>query len=87
MTIQPLCDILPTRKADVAQQVEQLIRNEQVSGSSPLVGSLNPLVIRNTDIQGPDEIGSFLRGVLLGRRASGRFIHVWVWLLAVMCKT
>jgi hypothetical protein len=27
-------------QADVAQQVEQLTRNEQVSGSSPLVGSL-----------------------------------------------
>lgn len=40
MTIQPLYDILPARQADVAQQVEQLIRNEQVSGSSPLVGSL-----------------------------------------------
>ncbi len=34
------CDILSTRQADVAQQVEQLTRNEQVSGSSPLVGSL-----------------------------------------------
>jgi hypothetical protein len=28
------------KQADVAQQVEQLTRNEQVSGSSPLVGSL-----------------------------------------------
>jgi hypothetical protein len=26
-------------KADVAQLVEQLIRNQQVSGSTPLVGS------------------------------------------------
>jgi hypothetical protein len=33
------CDILFTCQADVAQQVEQLTRNEQVSGSSPLVGS------------------------------------------------
>ena len=28
-----------TKRADVAQLVEQLIRNQQVSGSSPLVGS------------------------------------------------
>jgi hypothetical protein len=34
------CDILNSIQADVAQQVEQLNRNEQVSGSSPLVGSL-----------------------------------------------
>ena len=34
------CDILNPLQADVAQQVEQLTRNEQVSGSSPLVGSL-----------------------------------------------
>jgi hypothetical protein len=27
--------------ADVAQLVEQLIRNQQVSGSSPLIGSTN----------------------------------------------
>ena len=30
---------LRPKQADVAQQVEQLTRNEQVSGSSPLVGS------------------------------------------------
>jgi hypothetical protein len=30
---------LRPEQADVAQQVEQLTRNEQVSGSSPLVGS------------------------------------------------
>jgi hypothetical protein len=35
------------RRADVAQLVEQLIRNQQVSGSSPLVGSMrNPYRIR-----------------------------------------
>jgi hypothetical protein len=27
--------------ADVAQLVEQLIRNQQVNGSSPFVGSMN----------------------------------------------
>ena len=34
---------LPTGRsqADVAQLVEQLIRNQQVSGSSPLVGSID----------------------------------------------
>ncbi len=35
--------LLPARNADVAQLVEQLIRNQQVSGSNPLVGSMkNP---------------------------------------------
>jgi hypothetical protein len=39
-------------KADVAQLVEQLIRNQQVNGSSPFVGSslflsvLNPWISR-----------------------------------------
>jgi hypothetical protein len=28
------------RRADVAQLVEQLIRNQQVIGSSPIVGSI-----------------------------------------------
>ncbi len=32
---------LSGRRAGVAQVVEQLIRNQQVSGSSPLVGSKN----------------------------------------------
>ena len=31
--------MLKEEKANVAQLVEQLIRNQQVSGSSPLVGS------------------------------------------------
>jgi hypothetical protein len=35
--IQKVCKLL---KADVAQLVEQPIRNRQVSGSSPLVGSI-----------------------------------------------
>jgi hypothetical protein len=29
------------KQADVAQLVEQLTRNEQVSGSNPLIGSIN----------------------------------------------
>ena len=33
-----------TRLANVAQLVEQLIRNEQVSGSSPLIGSMSYFV-------------------------------------------
>ena len=36
--------LIPTRmteeQADVAQLVEQLIRNQQVNGSSPFVGSI-----------------------------------------------
>jgi hypothetical protein len=31
---------MPVRIADVAQLVEQLIRNQQVIGSSPIVGSI-----------------------------------------------
>ena len=34
-----LCAGEKAGKANVAQLVEQLIRNEQVSGSSPLIGS------------------------------------------------
>ncbi len=34
-----LCTCEKAGKANVAQLVEQLIRNEQVSGSSPLIGS------------------------------------------------
>jgi hypothetical protein len=34
------CNLL---KADVAQLVEQPIRNRQVSGSSPLVGSISSI--------------------------------------------
>ncbi len=34
------------QRADVAQLVEQLTRNEQVSGSSPLVGSNFPFRVR-----------------------------------------
>lgn len=33
-------------QADVAQLVEQLTRNEQVSGSNPLIGSINPKGLR-----------------------------------------
>jgi hypothetical protein len=33
-------DRMAEEQADVAQLVEQLIRNQQVSGSSPLVGSI-----------------------------------------------
>ncbi len=44
-------------KADVAQPVEQLIRNQQVSGSNPLIGSRfqgvtifrNPFFVVNID--------------------------------------
>jgi hypothetical protein len=38
-TIQRVDDTIKTCEADVAQLVEQPIRNRQVSGSSPLVGS------------------------------------------------
>ncbi len=36
----PLSGLLKSNQADVAQLVEQPIRNRQVSGSSPLVGSI-----------------------------------------------
>jgi hypothetical protein len=34
--------------ADVAQLVEQLIRNQQVNGSSPFVGSINSITYKQT---------------------------------------
>ena len=36
--------------ADVAQLVEQLIRNEQVTGSSPAIGSISYLLHRTCAI-------------------------------------
>ena len=47
------------RHAEVAQLVEQLIRNEQVVGSSPIFGSKIPHKLRN------------LRGPQKGKRAAG----------------
>src|ERR671912_1764412 len=44
-TPNPLRYTWRPEQADVAQQVEQLTRNEQVSGSSPLVGSLFSLYL------------------------------------------
>jgi|KBSMisStandDraft_5_1062788.scaffolds.fasta_scaffold1676706_1 hypothetical protein len=39
-------DLVFPRRAGVAQLVEQLIRNQQVLGSSPSAGSKKPLTIR-----------------------------------------
>ena len=36
-----ILEVGTNRNANVAQLVEQLIRNQQVSGSSPLVGSIS----------------------------------------------
>ena len=41
MTRRDICGII-SRYADVAQSVEQLIRNQQVAGSSPAISSKNP---------------------------------------------
>jgi hypothetical protein len=35
-----IADRMAKKQADVAQLVEQLIRNQQVNGSSPFVGSI-----------------------------------------------
>jgi hypothetical protein len=40
-------DTITEEQADVAQLVEQLIRNQQVIGSSPIVGSI-PAQIRHS---------------------------------------
>jgi hypothetical protein len=40
ISLRVCCGHLKSKKADVAQLVEQPIRNRQVSGSSPLVGSI-----------------------------------------------
>ena len=37
-----IADRMTEEQADVAQLVEQLIRNQQVNGSSPFVGSIIP---------------------------------------------
>ncbi len=42
LVIEPHTCIFAVRKANVAQLVEQLIRNEQVTGSSPVIGSKAP---------------------------------------------
>ena len=53
--------------ADVAQLVEQLIRNQQVSGSNPLVGSRFPRKMRTCSG------AHFLWGESLGERVKRRF--------------
>jgi hypothetical protein len=44
-TQSALNDTIWKEAADVAQLVEQLIRNQQVIGSSPIVGSISPRAI------------------------------------------
>jgi hypothetical protein len=51
----PLRYTLRPYQADVAQQVEQLTRNEQVSGSSPLVGSLFSRITLTGDTEATEE--------------------------------
>jgi hypothetical protein len=43
------------KKASLAQLVEQLIRNEQVVGSSPMRGSKRPNGTRSEAKRNPDE--------------------------------
>ena len=55
---QPLLQAQPTpdrinHEADVAQLVEQLIRNQQVNGSSPFVGSIQALNTRSANGSSP----------------------------------
>jgi hypothetical protein len=58
-SLETLRYTLRPKQADVAQLVEQLTRNEQVSGSSPLVGSLSCLQIPQK-IKAPDiHVGGF----------------------------
>ncbi len=45
--------ILATCSANVAQLVEQLIRNQQVRGSSPLVGSIKRAKAGSSKADGP----------------------------------
>src|SRR5215217_9351410 len=49
----PLRYTLRPEQADVAQLVEQLTRNEQVSGSSPLVGS-HEIPAKRRKMRSPD---------------------------------
>jgi hypothetical protein len=48
-----------TRRADVAQLVEQSIRNRQVIGSSPIVGSILPVAALHTATELPSFQSAF----------------------------
>ena len=54
-------------KADVAQLVEQLIRNQQVIGSSPIVGSSKFFV---PDVCPPSQVGIVLECAIGFQRAG-----------------
>ncbi len=41
-----IADRMTEELADVAQLVEQLIRNQQVNGSSPFVGSRHSVILK-----------------------------------------
>ena len=59
-------------RADVAQLVEQPIRNRQVSGSSPLVGSMFPILPDSSQSLRPSRQGLFkLPHLLILLQADG----------------
>ena len=68
---------LESTQADVAQLVEQPIRNRQVSGSSPLVGS-TPISIRRKEI--PNHRGHLNGGLGLTLVSVRAFTHRLAWI-------
>ena len=44
--LRAMCGLVTSRLAGVAQLVEQLIRNQQVVGSSPTAGSIESIIYR-----------------------------------------
>jgi hypothetical protein len=57
-------------RADVAQLVEQLIRNQQVGGSSPPVGSSKPAHLRSV-LPVPEAFGREIDSNVTATRAEG----------------
>src|SRR5215472_3373271 len=58
-------------RADVAQLVEQSIRNRQVIGSSPIVGSIIFCRLRSTPLWSSPDLENVLRPMQWARRGLG----------------
>jgi hypothetical protein len=62
-----IADRMTKEFADVAQLVEQLIRNQQVNGSSPFVGSITSYKISQFTNDAANALAAFLAvGILWG---------------------
>ena len=70
-------------RADVAQLVEQLIRNQQVSGSNPLVGSRLPRKMR-TCSGALFSLGGVLGGMGVFLRLKALPVPIWMIQVALL---